>query len=201
MVGRNSAPRSALPVLVPLQPELAQPRALCHSRLDEETPMRKLFWIVAAVLVVGGAPVAQADSFAVIFTCTSGCTTPPTAPDVTFPSPILTVTFKGLTFDFPARPSGELPGDSYAWSQVISSCGVPGSGLICAEIDITDLTQDATLGSFVQNPPPNFGSAAGDLTFSKVSAPEPSSLALISLGLGAILMLRKRMGHNCPSVV
>src|SRR5215472_212908 len=32
-------------------------------------------------------------------------------------------------------------------------------------------------------------------------APEPSSLALIPLGLGALLVLRKRMGHNHPSVV
>jgi hypothetical protein len=156
--------------------------------------MRKLFWIVLALLVVGGAPVAYADSYAATFTCTSGCTTPPTAPDVTFPSPILTVTFKGLTFDFPARPSGELPGDDYGWEQVISSCGVPGSTLICAEIDITDFSRDETLPSFVHNPPPNFGAASGDLTFSKVSAaPEPSSLALIPVGLVALLVMRKRV--------
>ena len=160
--------------------------------------MRKSLWIVLALLVVGGAPIAHADSYAATFTCTSGCNTPPTAPDVTFPSPILTVTFKGLTFDFPARPSGELPGDDYGWSQGISSCGVVGP-LICAELDITDFSRDETLPSFVHNPPLNFGTAAGDLTFSKVSAPEPSSLALIPLGLGALLVMRKRMGHSRPS--
>lgn len=34
-----------------------------------------------------------------------------------------------------------------------------------------------------------------------VTAPEPSSLALIPLGLGALLVMRKRMGRSRPSVV
>lgn len=34
---------------------------------------------------------------------------------------------------------------------------------------------------------------------SVIGAPEPSSLALIPLGLGALLLMRKRMGHNHPS--
>jgi hypothetical protein len=34
-----------------------------------------------------------------------------------------------------------------------------------------------------------------------VGAPEPSSLALIPLGLGALLLMRKRMGHDRPSAV
>jgi len=34
-----------------------------------------------------------------------------------------------------------------------------------------------------------------------VTTPEPSSLALIPLGLGALLLMRSRIGHNSPSAV
>ena len=161
--------------------------------------MRKSSWIVLALLVVCSAPVAHADTFTPTFTCTSGCTTPPTAPDVTFPSPALTITFQGLTFDFDFLPSSNLPGDDYTWAATLD-CGK----IIClASISTTDVSAATTVQSippvFVHMPDFNVGS--GDLTFTSVTAPEPSSLLLAFPGLGALLLMRKRMGHNNPSAV
>jgi hypothetical protein len=149
--------------------------------------MRKSFWIVLALLVAG-APVAHADSFAATFT--GG----PTAPDVTFPSPTLTISFDGSTFSI-TLPSADLPTDQYTWSKAPSVCGVCGTAFV-----ITDQTTNmATSGG---------GSistegASGDLTFTPLTAPapEPSSLALIPVGLGALLVMRRRMGHSRPSDV
>jgi len=46
---------------------------------------------------------------------------------------------------------------------------------------------------------PEYSDLSGSITPAPV--PEPSSLALISLGLGALQVMRKRMGHSRSSVV
>jgi len=147
--------------------------------------MRKSFWIVLALLVASSAPVAHADSFSVAFTCT-GCTgAAPTAGDVTFPSPTLDIMFEGADFSI-TLPSNFAPGDSYSWF----SKGFVGDGF-----SITDGTLGVPVGVIVPFPPSATG-GAGTVTFSSVSAPEPSSLALLPLGFGALLAMRKRPNHK-----
>jgi len=141
--------------------------------------MRKSLWLVLALLVLAGAPLAHADSFTPTFTCTANCTTP-TAPDVTFPSPTITATFAGDTFDFPLFPGGWLPGDTYTWG-VASLCNPACS----SRIEIHDVTQ-GLLAFSDSSVVSGSLSGRGDLTFTPVTAttPEPSSLALIPLGPG-----------------
>src|SRR5262249_32593848 len=151
--------------------------------------MRKLFWIVPALIVLGVAPVAHADSFTPTFTCGSGCTTPPTAADVTFPSPTLTIGFGGLTFLI-TLDSGSLPGDSYSWDTSVGIC------FFCTTtFKIVDNTTGINTSVIA---PLGFATpdATGSLTFSSVTAPEPSSLALIPIGLAALLLMRRRMGRR-----
>jgi hypothetical protein len=153
--------------------------------------MRKLLWIVLALLVVSGAPVAHADSFTLTFTCISSCSAPPTASDVTFPSPTLAVGFDGLTFFPIPLSSSDLPGDQYTWfaHDVIFPIGT------LSFFDITDVTTNTT--SEAVGPFPVFR-ANGSLTFTPVTAPEPSSVALMLAGIGLLLVLRKRIGQGLP---
>jgi hypothetical protein len=165
--------------------------------------MRKSFWIVLALLIVASAPVAHADTFAPTFTCTPcvNPTTAPTAPDVTFPSPtMLDIDLDGLLFAI-TLPSGSLPGDKYNWS-ASTTCSLI-TFLCNVGFFIVDQTQNTQPGDTVDNLPfSTFVLASGELTFTSVAAaPEPSSLALIPLGLGALLVMRKRLGHSRPSAV
>ena len=160
-------------------------------------------YALAVLGLVASAPVAHADTFAPTFTCTAcfNPTTAPTAPDVTFPSPtMLDIDLDGLLFAI-TLPSGSLPGDKYIWS-ASTTCSLI-TFLCSVGFFIVDLTQNTQPGDTVDNLPfSTLVIAGGDLTFTSVAAaPEPSSLALIPLGLGALLVMRKRMGHNRPSAV
>ena len=178
--------------------------------------MRKSFWLVLALLVAGSAPHAHADSFKVsgtalnisggtLGTCASGvsCSFSGTLTvDVTTGMvTALDIMFPGLSaFDV---LTGSM-GVGSTW-EVFGSNSTPSEGL---ELDFQTSKTPASLVGFTggsilgknvfiiggQNP---YGIQGGSIT----PAPEPSSLALIPIGLGALLLLRKRMGQSRPSAV
>jgi hypothetical protein len=162
----------------------------------EKRKMRKSLWIIlAAIVVTVAAPSAHADSFTATFTCTVGtCTTPlPVASDVTFPaSTTWTITFAGATFGLDVNAISSPSTATYDW----------GTGGI----------NDSEVGLFIILAPPGLGAATnstpvsalfvldegGTVTFAAVTAPEPSSVALMLLGLGLVFGLRKRIAQGVP---
>jgi len=149
--------------------------------------MRKSLWIVLALLVVSGAPVAHADSFSVTFTSDVAL---PTAMDVTFPSPTLDITWQGTAFTI-AFPSSFLPGDRYGWGSA--------EDMSAFRMLITDFTLIQSVSSNNVPLPAGFVLGAGNLTFTPTAAaPEPSSVALMLLGVGFLFLMRKRIGQGLP---
>jgi hypothetical protein len=149
--------------------------------------MRKSLWIILAVLFVAiGAPNAHADSFAPTFT--GG----PTAPDVTFPSPTLTISFDGITFTI-VLGSADLPGDQYTWTEASFPDGLGGDNLF----NVRDVTTNDFQGDEVDTDFRTSG-GSGNLTFTStsVAAPEPSSVALLLLGIGLVFAMRKRNSRS-----
>jgi hypothetical protein len=171
--------------------------------------MRKSFWIVLALLVVGGAPYAHADSFNVSGTATSfsGGTTfsgmltidvisgTVTAVDITFPG---LTSFTNLIGSFGVGTSDwEIDVNQGPKSDILrfffTTTMTPGSLVGFTGGSISGGTVEDDLGGGI------FNITGGSIT--PTGAPEPSSLALIPLGLGALLLMRRRMGHNSPSAV
>jgi hypothetical protein len=167
------------------------------GRPEKVGKMRKSVWIMLAVLLVAiGAPNARADAFTPVFT-TNGCSGTcllPTAPDVTFPSPTtMDVTFGNTsdgTITSVAIPSGDAAGDAYSWSaqNVLTSVSFILS-------DVTNAGTTFSCNGFVDR---TGALSCGTLTFSAVTAPEPSSAALMLLGVGVLFVLRKRIGQGLP---
>jgi hypothetical protein len=160
--------------------------------------MRKLLWIMLALVVAGSAPVAHADSFAPSFSPSGVVDCPscaiagtPTAPDVTFPSPTLNITDQVVGFSVKLLPSS-LPGDSYSWSTSIDFFGSS------ATMTIVDITQNTSVSDTESLCFCTFVNEFGSLTFTPVAAPEPSSVALMLLGIGMVFLLRKRIGLRLP---
>jgi hypothetical protein len=156
--------------------------------------MRKSLWVLLALLVVAGAPVARANPYTVTFTCTYGCTMGPTAPAVTFPAPTLNVTFAGSSFTFNFG-SVNVAGDTYTWSAIQTG----GQYLF----NINDVT---TAGNFVQTVGSGAAvTAGGNLIFSAATTgatPEPGSIELIALGFAALLLVTwRRLSHAGASSV
>jgi hypothetical protein len=162
--------------------------------------MRKnLMWVILAVLFVAiGTPNAQADSFTATFTCTGTCLSLPTAPDVTFPSPILTETWDGFLLSVPL-PSSFSPTDIFTWDNSVFQCdefvcGAP-FGVFAQIIDET--TQGHTLIQLdLQSLPAGVDELVQDhgaLVFARVATPEPPSLALMLAGIGLLWVVRKRI--------
>jgi len=137
-----------------------------------------------------GAPSAQADSYAPTFTCTSppspSCASLPTAPDVSFPGHTLDVTYDSTSlFSIVLTlASGDSPSDTYDWYAYVNSA----DSVNDFEIVDTSTGDDESVGvvskSFTL-------SEEGTLTF--VSTPEPSSFALLLLGVGMVVVMRKRL--------
>ena len=158
--------------------------------------MRKSFWIFLAALVMAvGAPNAHADTLPATFTCGICVGGTPTAPDVLFPAPVVDVTWNDLLFHL-TLPSSDLATDSYQWSGHTTSGG--------GEIFLQDFTiHDLTNGTEV-NMVHDTGKGViapldgGTLVFAAVAAPEPSSYALMLLGVGLVLVMRKRTGQRLP---
>jgi len=160
------------------------------GRPEKVGKMPKSLWIVL-LLVAIGAPAAHADS--VTFTVLVGGAPAPTALDVTFPSPTLDITWQGVAFVL-TLPSSSLSTDSYIWDSnetCTPSC--------TAKIDVLDQTNFSFTSSSSPAVPLSFSTGAGDLTFTPVTtAPEPSPVALMLLGVGLVFVMRKRIGHDLP---
>ena len=155
--------------------------------------MRKSLWIMLAVLLAAiVAPSAQADSFTVDFT-TTGCTAPcllPSAADVMFPSPTtMDVTFDGLMTAV-TIPAGDAAEDLYSWSAFAFS-----STLEFALVDVTKGAESILCSPAFSAPT----LSCGTLTFAPVATtPEPSSVALMLLGVVLLFVMRKRIGQGLP---
>jgi hypothetical protein len=137
---------------------------------------------------------------------------PPTAPDVTFPSPFLAVTFVTIydggagPFPFPfdiTLSALDLPGDSYTW-EVTSDCKIitvvpyPEPGCF-ADMQISDATTGVQSGASIELGTTPLIGGSGDLTFKLVTAtPEPSSLALVLFGMTIVPLMRRRKGQSLP---
>jgi hypothetical protein len=163
--------------------------------------MRKSLWIMLAVLLVAiAAPNAYADSETPTFTCTGTCLSTPTAPAVTFPSPTLDITWNTLTGLDVALSSLDAPSDSYTWTITAQSFGFEGYNVT---VDINDTSSGTTSFSnlFPVLSCPGCGLLVidgGDLSFASTAAPEPSTIALMLLGVGLVFVMRRRMRQRLP---
>jgi hypothetical protein len=162
--------------------------------------MRKSLWIFLAVLLVAiGAPNARGDGFTPIITCTGACTPPPFATftpgapvgtvDIGLPSAGSAVS---LTLD-----TGDAPTDLFDWTIGVTTV----SGIVIEHISLTDTATGTGRGvpfacSSLTGDTVTCGS--GTLTFAAVTAPEPSSVALMLLGVGLLFVMRKRIGQGLP---
>ena len=186
--------------------------------------MRKFLWTIFAILVAAiSAPYAQADTTSIfdvsgtalndstgmLGSCASGATCAfsgtltidvtngnLTAMDITFPG---LASFTSPQFSDPEGGSvwfiGALNGSgSDALTIFFTTTMTPAS--------LVDFTGGSIIGVEVlknATSAPEYSDLSGSITQAPV--PESSSLALISLGLGALLVMRKRMGHSRSSVV
>jgi|SRR5215469_204716 len=159
--------------------------------------MRKSLWIVVALLVVISVPVAHADSFTYTYT-DSGLInyswTTAAIPAVTMAT---TVPFQDLTvhFTFPGCVITSIVLDLNNAGSTQTKCF---NFITVARNDGFTLSDYSTPGTYKgAEPGTNTTLVVTDVT----TAPEPSSVALIPIGLGALLLMRRRIGHNSPSVV
>jgi PEP-CTERM motif len=167
--------------------------------------MRKVLWIIPVVClsVAIGAPAAHADTiYTPTFTCNLGCTAPtaPTAPDVAFPSPSLTVTFIGQTFDV-TLSSVDLPSDQYFWYLQPDLEFISANNLYVWDVylGINDNTgSDYYFSSTTQYVTTSYYNGAdGPLAFTPSTVPEPGTLALMFTGMiGLLLVSRKRIAQG-----
>jgi hypothetical protein len=154
--------------------------------------MRKSMWVVVLfVAAVVGAPSAHADSFAdVSFTCAASCTSVPTDPLVSFPSPTIPINFFSQQFNMTLN-SLDKSSDKYSWEVDWTD-----SSWFFVINDITNGLRDSGPGfSFDLFGKPH---GDGDVNFDCVSAPEPSSASLCFVGLGIALLgwkFRERSGR------
>lgn len=148
--------------------------------------MRKSLWIIPVLLLFAaiGVPNAHADS--VIFTCSGTCTFLPTAPDVSFPAPVtIDVTYDSTLFVI-ALATGDSPSNSYGW-MAYESGGSP------VDFEIDDVTTGDVESVGVMSMSPTLAEE-GQLTF----VPEPSSFALMLVGVGIVFAMRNRIGQGLP---
>jgi hypothetical protein len=164
--------------------------------------MRNSYCIIFAVLlVVIAAPCPQADTFT--FTCTTDGNNPggacveaaPTAPNVTFQGPTLEITWytagNPSPFDI-TLPTDWHDTDSFFWIASNNMFGISDGN------HPFDIEATAAINTNL----PGFGglSELGTLSFAlgAVAAPEPGTSALMLLGIGLVLMMRKRIARGLP---
>lgn len=155
--------------------------------------MRKLLWVVGFFLLptlLGIlAPGAKADAVVdVSFTCSSSCAAVPTDPAVFFPSPTIPINFFSQQFNVTLN-SLDKSSDQYSW-----------------QIDWTAsswyfVINDLTDGFGNAGPSFGFGQFGkpfgnGDVDFNCVATPEPSSAALLLVGLGVAFLAWKFKDRN-----
>jgi hypothetical protein len=81
-----------------------------------------------------------------------------------------------------------MPSDTYIWR----ASAVPNS----TNFQVIDLTTETSVAlSFLCSTPCTSSLDTGDLTFSPVAAPEPISVGLMVIGMGLVLVMRKRISQ------
>ena len=153
--------------------------------------MRKSVWIMALLLVVALAvPNAWADSFDASFTCTASCSSVPTDPFISFPSPNIPISFFNQSFSITLDGS-DNPTDSFSWS-----VGTNGASWYFQINDLTNGKSDVGPWYACGGNGSPWGS--GSVIFDHVAAPEPYSGALLLLGLVAVFAARKFITRGLP---
>jgi hypothetical protein len=149
--------------------------------------MRRYLWLVALLFGVMVVPNAHADGFDASFDCTTSCSSVPTDPYVLFPSPTIPITFDFKRFDITLSGLDSVT-DDFKWG-----VGSNSDGWYFFINDLTKNTFDSgpTWGFDGSN---HYGS--GCVYFTNV--PEPSSLALLLLGIVTLFVVRKRIGRGLP---
>jgi hypothetical protein len=158
--------------------------------------MQKALWIIPALFLyaASGAPAAHADTYTPTFSCTGTCTSVPSAPNVTFNSHTeITVTWDDVPFLPLGLPVNFAPTDTYSWQGLVAT-GAEGH---MAEFDIVDITLEsfAGLSQVIEGNSP-MTPDVGVLTFTAVSTPEPSTVGLMLLGIGIMLVMQKRFAKG-----
>ena len=177
--------------------------------------MKKSLCLVPVVMLfaVIGTPNARADSYTANFTTCSENVLPipcagfVAAPDVTFSDPTnIAITFvpgglASAVFNF-TLPAADSPTDTYRWS-VISCCTDFTATPYSDYFNLADLTTNMSSttvvsSSFNGSPLFTLDYIRGTLTFSPASTatPEPSTVVLMLLGVGLILLMRKRFAFG-----
>jgi hypothetical protein len=151
--------------------------------------MRKSLWIIALLLAATCAPNALADSFDATFTCASSCASVPTDPLVTFPSPTVPVSFFSENFNITLN-QWDAPTDTFTWQ-----IGTISSSWFFEIDDLNTGKHDTGPSfSFGQGNPAPWGS--GNVNFDCVYVPEPTSIALLLLGLATVFVAHRRLRHG-----
>lgn len=172
--------------------------------------MRKSLWIIVVVLFVAiAAPNAHADSSTdgtITFTVSSGgpiATGSFVFDDTTDTLTSYTVTWDGVLFNFQPLLASipvtltELE-DSGTWCGVASSATPPDGCFGPGEMTLSTLTYlvaNTGIGVYTINSAVAEGSYVVTAT---TVAPEPSSVALMLLGVGLVFVIRKRIGRDLP---
>ena len=164
---------------------------------------RPLRMILAVLFAALGVPSSHADSFTPIFTCFTACAATPTAPDVSFPAPlVMDVTWENMVFDF-SLPSSSQPTGISGWELVtpaaFSQSGSasftisPGGTFITVVVPFLfqlDDNNNCLNCHIIEDGTLQFAPAEAS------SVPEPSSIVLMLAGIGFLLMvMRKRFAH------
>jgi phospholipase/lecithinase/hemolysin len=164
---------------------------------------RPLRMILAVLFMALGVPSSHADSFTPIFTCFTACAATPTAPDVSFPAPlVMDVTWENMVFDF-SLPSSSQPTGISGWELVtpaaFSQSGSasftisPGGTFITVVVPFLfqlDDNNNCLNCHIIEDGTLQFAPAGAS------SVPEPSSVVLMLAGIGFLLMVvRKRLAH------
>lgn len=156
--------------------------------------MRKCLSIVPAALFLAvGAPYAHADSItngSLYFTVTSGSPAPTATfvyDDTTNTLTSFTVDWDGAVFNFASLITLTKLGSSGGWCAAgpsgLPPCGFSGS------FDLNGFIGAPEADTFTNS----YAGAGGGYSVIETAVPEPSSIALILLGLGCLATARKRV--------
>jgi hypothetical protein len=148
------------------------------------------FLVLLAAIAV---PTARADSYTPTFVCSGGCVSLPTAPVVSFTSTsstTITETWDDVVFSVELSPSDQAT-DAYEWFGDYEANGYGYAAIIYDEND--GLTSYSTVPiAIIGSGPTQAAADMGTLSFASIAAPEPSAFLLVLLGVGFVLLQRKR---------
>ena len=162
--------------------------------------MRKSLWIMLAILFVAiGAPNAHADStdytLSFILAMNGGSPNAFSGGTVVLDNTTDTYTtflvdWNGLSWDFSGNTSANIP-TTGSWG----GCALPGSTICGGGSAELGIGSAFLVSSGITS---ESSKVEGTYTLTPVGAPEPSSVALMLLGVGLVFVMRKRIGQGLP---